>query len=69
MKVLFIFLTLLFSTVSLSEETAGLGENLDDCPKGCECITDTARGKTDKSGVVRVDETVPEPKEGETIGK
>lgn len=29
-----------------------LGE-IEDCPKGCECITDSARGNIDKSGIVK----------------
>ncbi len=63
---------LLLATLAQADEGTRinrLGEDLDECPKGCECITDTAREKNDKSAIIRVDDTVPEPKEGDTISK
>jgi hypothetical protein len=50
--------TILIFSIGLSHATDNdnglnrLGE-IEDCPKGCECITDSARGKTDKSGIVK----------------
>ena len=53
-KIILSFLIISAGSVAWGEENdKKLGE-VEDCPKGCECITDTARGKLDKSGLVNV---------------
>jgi len=42
----FIFLNLIFSTIVLAQdidEIKALGEQIEGCPNGCECITDANR--------------------------
>ncbi len=64
---IFLFANLAFAIED--SEADRLGENLEDCPKGCECIIDTARGKSDKSSIIRVDDTPMEKEDSETISK
>ena len=66
-------LLLLISSPAFSEDgnSSKLGEKLEDCPKGCECITDTARGRFDKTGIIKIEDPtlVPAPTGQETTTK
>ncbi|MFZ8933251.1 MAG: hypothetical protein ACO20H_00270 [Bacteriovoracaceae bacterium] len=72
-KYISVFIGLLLTTnlalATEDSESDRLGENLEDCPKGCECIIDTARGKSDKSVIIKVDDTPMEKEDSETISR
>ena len=50
---LILFFPLSFAYGEDGEDMANRLGEIEDCPKGCECITDSTRGKFDKSGIVR----------------
>ena len=72
MKNLFFAVALVLGGLTaVSAETAGsgggqLGENIDNCPKGCECISDSSRTKFDRLGVIKTDTETTTPTESES---
>lgn len=70
-KLTALFLLLVSNPLYSEDRDSKLGEKLEDCPKGCECITDTARGRFDKNGIIKIEDPtiVPAPKETTTKEK